>query len=282
MIQIENLETIVPAKVLAQLAQPEVDAILSGIAAGARDKWVQLGQADNGVGSHLKYDYVDAIQEVEKKPGLAVVALVGETAHLLENGAGQTDLRSTLLGPNVPVAPRGSRGKHLAKKGGYYRSIPFRHMTPGTKSNPRTKASGLAMGAAYAASLGQAEAKQLGKAVYKAAKSLQATLTNPYNQKTSWGERLPEGVGGAYPLTNSVGYTHKTDIYAGMVRQEKTYKSATQSSYTTFRTISENVTDGSWIRRPIPARHYAKQVSEYVEKIAAKAFEAYLKGRGTS
>lgn len=281
MIVIGNIERIIPLEVMGQLQPPEVDAVLENIAAGARDKWISLAREDK---SHFRFEYIDGIKEVQLSPGMATIALTGEVPHLLENGSGVTDMRDFLLGPNVPTVARGKRGKHAAKKGGYYRFIPMRHMTPGTAAEPRGQTFGQEMGKAYAGKLGEVAAKKLGKTVYGAVSQFTgpagaanaATRTNPYGGKTQWGAKLPAGVGGVGLLKSH----HKTDIYAGMYRMEKTYKAKTQASFVTFRTISTNVTEG-WMRGAIRARHYAQKVGNYVDKIAAGAFEAYLKGRAS-
>ncbi len=70
---------------------------------------------------------------------------------------------------------------------------------------------------------------------------------------------------------------HSTDIYAGMVRKQKTYAKATQSSYVTFRTISEAMPD-KWLSRGIEARGLADQVSARVGELATQIVEKYAEG----
>jgi hypothetical protein len=109
---------------------------------------------------------------------------------------------------------------------------------------------------------------KLGKEVYGAAKGLEATRSRP-GLGAKYGGRLEAGM--APKLRDH----HKTDIYAGMIREEKTYEAATQSQYVTFRTISTRVTTG-WIRGPIAARNYAEKVADFVVRIAPKAVAALL------
>ncbi len=193
---------------------------------------------------------------------------------MLEDGYPQVDLRTLLLGPNVPVVPPGARGKHQNKKGGYYRAIPFRHTTPGAG-----KTIGQAMGSPYSGHEAVSDAKKLGNAVYRAARKLEAATTSRSGVQ-HWGGRLDtsrlraglaEGQKGV-PLLKP---HHKSSIYEGMVRLEKTYEKATQSQYMTFRTISTSVKEG-WIRGEIQARNYAEKVGQFVQKVLPEAIDAYL------
>jgi hypothetical protein len=82
---------------------------------------------------------------------------------------------------------------------------------------------------------------------------------------------------------------HATSIYTGMVRKEKTYESATQSSYQTFRTISEGVIRGEvdekgkakqhWFHPGISARRFAPRVQKHLEKISMSLVAIALKSR---
>ena len=81
---------------------------------------------------------------------------------------------------------------------------------------------------------------------------------------------------------------HKTDIFAGMIRERKTYEETTQSQYFTFRTISTDMTDEDgnrvpategWRRGPITGRNYAQEVAKFVGKIAKRAAIKLLEGK---
>jgi hypothetical protein len=265
-IVVEKMDVLIPPEVFAALDHKAIRGVVRDIAAGARAYWIQLASKDK---SSFRRDYINGIQEVKFKKNLAIISLVGEVPHMLEDGAPQVDMRKFLLGPNVPVVPLGERGKHVNAQGGYYRAIPFRHATP-TASG----VTGQPMGSAYAGHDAVKDAKKLGRAVYSAAKKLSATTSSPYG-KTTWGGRLDTSKMNI-PLLRP---HHKTDIYQGMVRQEKTYAAATQGQYTTFRTISTTGGDpDSWIRKPIEARHYADKVAAYVQRIAPMALTAFLEG----
>lgn len=272
MIEIEILETLVPPELLTLASQGTVDSILEGVAQAARGFWVKLASNDNLLGSHWRYDYLNGIQEVQISPGRVVISLVGETPHMLENGFPRTDMRDILLNDNTtPVVPMGERGIHRSADGNLFRSIPFRHTTPGGQGTPG-KTVGQVMGSPYHNVV--EDSRKLGWDVYKAAKQLVGTQSTP-GRGSVYGGRLKAGTGGATSMANlATGRAHKTDIYSGMIREEKTYEKATQSQYKTFRTISTGVQDGSWIRQRIPARHYAEDVSAFAGRLIPKAFAA--------
>lgn len=278
MIIVEDIDVLIPPEVFARINPDAIRQVVQDVAAGARLKWINLAKQDK---SSFKQAYIDGIQEVKYKKDVAVISLVGEIPHMLEDGAPSVDMRKFLLGPNVPVAPIGERGKHQNAKGGYYRAIPFRHSTPGTGA-----VVGQAMGSAYAGNDAVRSARNLGNLIYKAALKLNATTSNPYG-KTTWGGRLNTEKLRTYGTVLGPGQAmipllkphHKTDIYQGMVRQEKVYGKATPGQYTTFRTISTTGGDpDSWIRKPIEARHYADKVDQYIQKTAPMALMAFLEG----
>lgn len=274
MIEVANLDRMVPAEIFGLLSEDAIQSIVEELADAARAEWVRIAGAELRT---TRRDYLAGIQPVVREGSVATISLVGMLPNLIEQGMDEVDLHDTLLGPNVPVAPLGERGKHqrwrrgpdeTEEPDGYYRAIPFRHSTPGT-----TGAVGQPMGRPFEGVVKDAGA--LAKQVYKAAKALEGSTSQP-GGPTKWGGRLAEG------LAPKLKAFHATDIYAGMVRMEKTYVKATQSQYVTFRTISVDGTGAGvgsspWIRPATPGRSFAKRVSEYVGQIAPQAFDAYVK-----
>ncbi len=266
-----DLSGIIPVE-LQGLSPLAFEPLLHDIAEAARDKWIRVAGEDLHTS---RRDYLESIQAVEFKKGVATIALVGRLANIIEEGMAEVDLRDTLLGPNVRISPEGEYGKHLTIRPtgevGYYRAIPFRHGTPGTGG-----AVGAEMGSQYKDVV--EDAGQLGRDVYGEAKKLKATVSDPY-KGTKWGGRLTAsdmeklGVPKLKPH-------HAVPIFQGMVRERKTYEKARQTQYMTFRTISTLVPTG-WIRPATEGRHYAKKVSEYVRQMAPAALENYVKGMGT-
>jgi len=287
MIQITvlNLENLIPLELVTALNEDAVMEIMHDVIDGARDHWIQLASKHFHT---TKVDYINGIQPVEWQGNdTAVISLVGLLPNILEQGMGQKDMHDTLLGPNVPVAPRGQKGKHPRVEGGYFRAIPFRHRTPGASSY------GAPLGKALEKLLGSEWSQQLGKDIYRAAKELAPSLSDPYTGKTSWGERLDTANIRAMK-TRANAYIpkakpyHAVDPYAGMVKMQKTYGAhidilnQAQSQYMTFRTISvdaegNGVGSSPWIRPSKPGASLAQQVSEYVSsRLAPMAFQAYV------
>jgi hypothetical protein len=276
MIKIQSIS--IPESAIPTLNPAVLRSVVADVAASARNHWIKLAEKDSSV---FRFDYIQGIQPVVNEKGTEhSISLVGAVPHILEDGSPRLDLRDILLGPNVPVAPMGKKGKRVSLNGHFYRAIPFRHVGP----NAKGKTIGQAMGSAYGGNAAVLDAKKLGRAVYKAAKQLTATTTTPYGGKTSWGGRLSTlgiikglkpGIKGI-PLMRA---HHKSSIYEGMVRQEKTYEKATQSHYTTFRTISTGVRDESWWRKEIRARHYAITVERFISKLLPKAIDALIEAQ---
>ena len=265
MIEPKTIEIALPIPLLANLNDQSVADILRDIADGAYREWSRLASQELHT---TRQAYIAGIVEPAYGPGMATISLVGDLPNVIEQGMPETDLRTTLLGPNA-------KGRKQAKEGHYYRAIPFRHATP-TNAPTMGQNVGIMMGKAYSGIV--ADAKKLGRDVYRKAKRLAPSVGKP-GDTTKWGKRLAERVGGA-PLLKS---HHATDIYAGMARMEKVYGSkatgavVTQSQYMTFRTISEKVTVG-WIRPATEGKHLAEKVADYVAEIAPAAVTAYVDG----
>lgn len=268
-----DIPEIIPAEILAVLDESVIQEIIALLANKARNHW--LGLADKDLHTS-RNDYKDSIQNVELMPGMAVISLVGQPANIIENGLGVVDLREWLLGARVPVAPFGQRGKRQHSSGeGFYRAVPFRHQTPGTQGTGAPR-----MGDPYRGHVDDAEA--IGRKVYNAARKLKPTkMTSEGPRAVGEGpedERLPRLPAGLAPTLKSwQGVEHKTDIYAGMIRQEAAYQEKVQAAYMTFRTISTRVPEG-WIRPPTQARHFAKRTAQWVARMAPKEFQKYVDG----
>lgn len=266
-VEIHNLEDVVPAEILDLFPASVLHELLADLADAARSEWIRLAQSRLNTS---RGDYIRGIQPVVMGIGQATVSLVGVVPHIVEDDTDTMDLREILLGPQVPI---GSPGKKEAADGGFYRSIPFKHGTPSSRG-----AAGLQMGRAYSKVMAEEDAARLGRKVYKAAKKLGAHTTDPYSGTRVAGEQLKAG------LAPKLRPDHATDIYAGMIREQKTYEKATQSQYMTFRTIAVDPAgqprgSASWIRGATQGQHLATEVNRFVGTIAPKTLDAYMKER---
>ena len=256
---VKGLERLIPEELLAPFTQDAIDVILADVADATRDWWIAEAMADL---NSSKADYIHGLQPVEMAPGQAVLTLVGVVPNIVEHGQEETDMRSTLLGPRVPISPEGEYGKHLTIRPGgevgYYRAIPFRHGTPG--------------------GLGGAP---MPKDVHRAAKRLRARISEP-NKGAFWAEGEDEE---SKPKRLGVEYGSK---YSGMIRTEKAYRvfemtpegpkgKGVQSQFVTFRTIS-TLNPFGWIRPASPGKHFADRAMDYAEQSLIDALEAFSGG----
>lgn len=268
-VEILKLDQLIPPETLALLDKGSVMGILQNIAEGSRAEWIRLAKKRL---HSSRVAYTDGIQPVKYTPGRAVISLVGQFPNMIENGITKASMRKIFLGPQVPVVPRGQRGgKHKTADGGYYRTIPFRHTVPGSGDTVGTP-----MDKPYSASEVIRDAKARGRKIHEAAMELKTTTGEPGN-KMAYGDRLGEGLA---PKKKSY---HATDIYSGMIRQEKQYKDPKKKGhqYTTFRRIAvdkngEPVGKSPWVRKARNGEFIAKDVKSYAEKIAPDAFKAYV------
>ncbi|RYF42774.1 MAG: hypothetical protein EOO38_19405, partial [Cytophagaceae bacterium] len=159
-----DLSGLLPSGFVEALGTDAVKQVVDMVASGARGYWVSLAEDLTSTRDMYTRGIQDVADASSEAGGYAkVITLVGQMANALENGQKSYNMRDTLLGPNVPVVKRGSgqRGKHESKKGGYFRSIPFRPQTPGTDG-----LHGSPMGAPYIQTLGVKEAEALGQRIY--------------------------------------------------------------------------------------------------------------------
>jgi len=276
MIDVLDLTKIVSAEMIAVMSEEIADPILRNIAEGARDKWVQLAAREFRT---TRQDYIEGLQPVVFGKGQAVISLVGVLPNLLENGMDATDMHETLLGSSVPVVPKGQRGKHMAEDGGVYRAIPFRHSTPGA-SGALAQAMGRVSGNFKDSAAGK-RLSELATSVYKQAKKLEPTKTDPYGNVIRGGSLDTSSLD--IPLLAS---HHSTDIYSGMIKSQKFYRSSVQNQYVTFRMISVDKEgkprgangDQKWLRPATQGAHLREKVAAYVRRIAPGAIAAYVEG----
>lgn len=189
---------------------------------------------------------------------IATIDLVGWLPNAIEDGWSGGDMKVWLLaGRNAKVTKNGIR----------VNTVPYRHGTPGTTGNTHP-----VMGSQFVQSMGEEEAAKLGKRIHNAARRLKPTTSDPTTGKTQWGGRLRAGMA---PILKE---HHRTDIYAGMVRQRKTYEKATQSSYGTFRRVSDNSDPRAWIHPGIDAQHIFRDGARELDTIATRLLGAVAKG----
>lgn len=244
--------------------------IARNIMEGARAKLIKLASQQL---HSTRADYIAGIQPVERDGKDVVLVLAGSLPNMVEHGWDGGFLQETLLGDNTS-------GWKISAEGYRYRAIPFRHKTPGAGAQ-----GGQPMGSQFGANGSKSlaaphamveDTKKLGQKIHRQAKKLISAKQAAGG--ASGPTRLQAG------LAPKLRPHHTTDIFSGMiVNKQPVQKSggapgqvAHQSTYTTFRMISEAVPD-KWMHPGIEARHFMDDVSDYIDQNGAKAVEAYLK-----
>jgi len=253
------------AAILAAYPGPsEASRFLGGLASVARTRIIT--EAQRALKTSAR-DYVAGVTEVEIKGNVARIVLNGMVPNMVENGWPETDLRTTLLGP-------GAKNAKTAQDGSRYNTVPFRHGTPGTS--------------------GRNVGKQMPKSIHAVAKTLAPTLSRPGKIEgkggsvVMYGQRLNPGMsmsGAARKLlTSKQKPWHATSIYMSMIREEKTYASATQSKYTTFRRISTNVRRAKqhWLHPGIRARNFFPKAQRDIERVVRETLGRTLAPKGST
>ena len=190
--------------------------------------------------------YKNGIQLIEIDDKSAVIALIGSFNNMLENGAAPFDIKEGMAK---------STKRTLKKKGdGWYMTIPFRWGTPGASPD------------------NEAFSNIMPLEVYEVAKDLIAASSSP-KKKMVYGESLSEkdlSKQAQKPATRKAyggygSYTHKSSIYQGIIKQEKTYEKATQSTYFSFRRVSDLSDANSWIHPGFVAKNLADKAIDKID-----------------
>jgi hypothetical protein len=270
MIHVEELH--IPTGLSATSAL--VTRMLPEVAEAIKNEIVVLAQRDLGATSQ---DYVSnlhilhmPISPVMLKRGpfiFASITLSGQMPNMLENGWGGGDMKPFLL-----------KGRS-AKQGvnGPYATVPIRHGAPGGSGR-----AGAPMGSQEVKrGMSRTQAEMLGKNIHREAKKLAAT-TSHSSAGTTWGKRLDARVSGRLGAPKhqnaTTGAPHKSDLYSGMVKSQKTYKKATQNQYITFRRVSMNSDPGSWVHPGIDARHFFNKAIAKLPGLVKLAFHHGMRG----
>lgn len=179
---------------------------------------VEAAQAD--MSPESRREYLAGVSVAEVSSSGFVIELRGMLANLLEQGFGAGGI-GTYTGSLFDMRPfilkPGTRNLRHTKDGAMYVNVPFKH------------------------ALGDI-AKMGGAMATAAAKALAPTRTDPSGSRpTQWGGRLGAGFGPQKPHW-------VTDALHGLVRHDTTYSRAVQSTFQTWRRITElgHGNDAAW------------------------------------
>ena len=190
--------------------------------------------------------YIKSLQVLDEGKMKGAIILHGVFPNMIESGTGPYDMKEGFM--------KSDKIKYT-KDGGWYLTIPFRF---GASS-----------------SLGENEgfSNVMPKEVHEIAKKLTPTKTQ-FKGSAKLGETLKEislpakyqtkgkrgGVSDSVSKKTFSEYEHKTSIYTGIQKSEKTYQNATQSMYNSFRRVSSKSDPNSWIHSGLIARKLADKV----------------------
>lgn len=226
------------SNILASQIQQASSASVSATLMATKSYWEQVAQQRLVT---TRNDYLlglNANDSMEVGAMGGSLTLRGKWANMLESGFPAFDMKDGF-----------QKSKRVVKKNGdgWYLTIPFRHRTPGT------------VGSAV-------RGKEMPTDIYAQARLL---LGN--------GQRL-RGTETQYPPQVSwTGYQHKSGFYENMVRNEKIYDKAIQSTYFTFRRVSDKSDPESWKHPGFPGIKAIDTVEPWARATFQKVFNANLK-----
>ncbi len=228
-------ETIEEFKLNAQQVNDMTAAVSEALTMEIYRNWMEAAKKQL---NSTRNNYIRGLILKSEDNGVNTITLVGQLNNMLENGCPPFDMKEAFME---------SAKVHITEKGGWYLTIPFRMATPGA--------------------IGENEAFSgvMPQEIYDIVKNQVPTITSQNTGKVFGGESLKKGnIPTPYDIpktresviVSSTGrkfeeYKNKTSIYEGMVREQKTYEGATQSTYNTFRRVSNNSDPNAWIHKGI-------------------------------
>lgn len=245
------------------LSKREIEGMMSytikGVTAEFARQWDNT--AKRGLHS-LRQLYRGSIVVGEEGPFTGYVMLVNKLPNMIESGASAFDIKQGFM-----QSPK----KKISKSGGWYLTVPFRHASAGA--------------------LGESEAFSgvMPGSVYAAVKKQESRLTT-MGGAVRQGKGLPASqipAEFAIPRTRAMiveknktfeEYKHKHSIYEGIQRAQKTYQSATQGQYVSFRRASNNSDPNSWIHKGFQARNFAERAmsATNIPTVVDRLVDTYL------
>lgn len=209
--------------------------------------------------SSSREQYLASLQLENESKTTTLVILHGKLPNMIESGFSGFDMKEGFAK---------SSNRKTTKDGGWYLTIPFRYATPGS----------LGESGAFAGVMPQEIYDEVKN--FKPAKNSDIEVNGSIQSNQVWGDRLrkfdlPDKYGdlGTRPAFSSldkpalnpkseVEYEHKSPIFEGMVKTSKQYEKANQSMYNTFRRVSSNSDDNSWIHQGITAYNLAEKTMD--------------------
>lgn len=203
-----------------------LDYTVKEITARFADQWQT--EAETSLKSS-RQEYIANLNVIDEGKAKGAVVLTGWLPNAIESGMDEVDLKVGLLnGPNAKTDRKNEK----------YNTVPFSHGTPG--SLEENFSSGIMPKEVHKV----AKSKDIGEYIKK--KELPKKFQEPQKKK----------LGNKNSLTLFKQYQHKHSIYEGIT---KTKDIAGNTSYSSFRRVSESSDVDSWLHPGLEARNLAEK-----------------------
>ncbi len=219
------------------------DAISQALTLEIHRNWIEEAKREL---NSTRNGYMRGLIIKPETNGTNSIVLVGQLNNMIESGSEPFDMKNGF---------KKSLKVKYDKKGNWYLTIPFRFATPGA--------------------LGESEVFSgvMPQEIYDIIKGKTPEITDGDGNKVQSGvplsaSEIPEQYqtpktreSVIIPSINKVfeAYTHKTSVYEGLMKSQKTYEETTQSTYGTFRRVGANSDPNSWIHKGFQAKNLAEK-----------------------
>jgi len=225
--------------IIAELSLPQnaADLIVANSVNAVTDELYRNWklEASNQLRS-TRNDYINGLQIIDNSQFSKTIKLNGVLNNMVETGADAFDMKEGYSkSAKVKWAPRTDANGVVTLH--WYLTIPFRHGVP-TTIGDNAAFSGIMPKSVYNVMKAQPANKGLSK----------AGIPSPYDIPQSRAQITIPSQNVDIPE-----YKHKSSIYEGMIKTTGAYNKAAQNTYVSFRRVSSNSDEDSWIHKGIKA-----------------------------
>lgn len=208
--------------------------------------------------------YINGLEVLDKGNFSRIIRLNGQFNNMLEKGCSAFDMKDGFR--------KSSKVKYTTKigKGGvithsWYLTIPFRHGVP-TTIGDNSAFSGILPQEVYDA----VKVKKSNEGLKR------SEIPSPYDlPKTRRAIVVPNA-------KTIPAYQHKSSIYQGVSKRTGAYEKVTQNTYVSFRRVSENSDENSWMHKGLEAGNFLEKAinNTDVETIVENSIDKTLSNLG--
>lgn len=204
--------------------------------------WVEAAKREL---KSTRSSYMNGLLIAEEGIFTNTITLTGTLNNMIENGVGAFDMKTGFM--------KSSKVKYT-KTGGWYITIPFRFATPDALGENEAFA-GVMPQEIYDLVRNFEPAKTDVGGASKGGQSLKAgDIPSQFQAPKARNSVINDVINKTFDS-----YTHKSSIFEGMQKSQKTYQGASQGSYNTFRRVGNNSDPMAWIHSGLPQRNLSQQ-----------------------